>query len=95
MAKRIGFSSGNVFSRSEQKKGINAPCTWAALDAGLLYGAESKPDKPVIYSHSRKSNAITFSAHSLLNILTHQPDYMCRLCRFVDLMVSVAKEHDC
>lgn len=96
MTKRKGFSLGNVFiSRSEQKKSSNAPCTCAALNAGLLCSAESKPDIPVIYSHSQKSNAITFSAHSLFNILSHQTDYMCGLWRFVDLMGSVAKEHYC
>lgn len=63
--------SGNILiSRSEQTKSSNAPCTCAALDAGLLCSAQSKPDIPVIYSHSQKSNAITFSAHFLLYSLT-------------------------
>lgn len=76
-------------------KSSTVPCTCAALGTGLLHAAESKSDKPVIYSYSSKSNAITFSAHSLFNILSHRTDYMCQLCRFVDLMGSVAKEHDC
>lgn len=59
--------SSNGLSRSE----FTPALCHAERDAASLFAAESKPDKAVIYSHSLRRNAITFSAHFLFNALSN------------------------